>query len=92
MFVSMLLFSSYSKIPSATLLFIIDLLTAALPSLHVPARMNNCAVASNVTKCQIKVSANTDFSDFLLETEREASQPGTQCRMCKNVHNYFTCS
>jgi len=88
----MLLFSSYSQIPSATLLFIIDLLTAALPSLHVPARMNNRAVASNVTKCQIKVSANTDISDFLLETECEVSWPGTECSMCKKVRNYFTCS
>ena len=88
----MLLFSPYSQIPSATLLFIIDLLTTALPSLRVPALMNNCAVASNVTKCQIKVSANTDIFDFLLETEREASWPGTQWRMCKIVRNYFTCS
>ena len=68
----MLLFSSYSQIPSATLPFIIGLLAAVLTAIPVPARMNNCAVASNITKCQIKVSANTDTSDFLLQTEREA--------------------
>jgi hypothetical protein len=90
--VSILLFSSYSQIPSATLLFIIGLLTAILPALSVPAHMNSRAVASNFRKCQIKVSANTDIPDILLETEREALWPETQCRICKKVRNYFTCS